>query len=69
MNEIYQLLLGMDAVIKNIHETAKANNMFMQSIEKMLLDINQKMEAIQKSLVLEISKSEPTATGTEDNDD
>lgn len=69
MNEIYQLLLSMDAVIKNIHETAKANNMFMQSIEKMLLDINQKMEAIQKSLVLEISKSEPTATGAEDNDD
>lgn len=69
MNEIYQLLLSMDAVIKNVHETAKANNMFMQSIEKMLLDINQKMEAIQKSLVLEIPKSEPTAPGAEDNDD
>lgn len=69
MNEIYQLLLSMDAVIKNVHETAKANNMFMQSIEKMLLDINQKMETIQKSLVLEIPKSEPTVAGAEENDD
>lgn len=69
MNEIYQLLLSMEAVVNNIHETAKANNMFMQSIEKMLLDLNQKIETIQKSLVLEIPKSEPTAAGAEDNDD
>lgn len=51
MNEIYELLL-------NIQEIAKANNLFLQSFEARLSELEKKM-------TIDTKKSEPTAAGAE----
>ncbi len=51
MNEIYELLL-------NIQEIAKANNLFLQSFEARLTELEKKM-------TIDTKKSEPTAAGAE----
>lgn len=51
MNELYKVLL-------NVLEIAKANNMFLASIEK-------RIDAIEKSLTFEPPQSEPTASGAD----
>lgn len=56
MNELYKIIL-------NLLEIAKANNMFLESLEK-------RVEAIEKSLTFEIPQqqtSEPTVSGAEFN--
>ena len=72
MNELYKLLLGLMDVTNNTHEIAKANNIFLQNFEQRIAAIESKVEqmsqaieAMQKSLTLEIPESEPTATGAE----
>lgn len=58
MNELYKLLV-------NIQEIAKANNMFLQSIDQRISTLESELSAIKESLVLDLQPSEPTATGAE----
>lgn len=51
MNEIYELLL-------NIQEIAKANNLFLQTFEARLAELEKKM-------TIDTKKAEPVASGEE----
>lgn len=51
MNEIYELLL-------NVQEIAKANNLFLQSFEARLTELEKKM-------TIDTKKAEPVASGAE----
>lgn len=51
MNEIYELLL-------NIQEIVKANNLFLQSFEARLVEL-------EKKITIDTKKDEPTAAGSE----
>lgn len=64
MNELYKIL-------QNVHEIAKANNIFLvaidtkiQTLEEAIKDLSEKVDALEKSMV--IDTSEPTAVGTEE---
>lgn len=59
MNELYKLLL-------NLQDIAKANNLFMQAFEARFKAIEDAIDRIERSLVINtIDTSEPTATGAE----
>ncbi len=51
MNEIYKLLM-------NIHEIVKANNLFLQSFETLIAELDKKM-------TIDTQKSEPSDVGAE----
>lgn len=58
MNEIYKLLL-------NVQEIVKANNLFLQSFEQRIDAMEQRIGIMERSMVIDVSTSEPNAAGAE----
>lgn len=58
MNELYKILV-------NIQEIVKANNLFLQSFEVRISEMEKRISEIEKSVILDIQASEPIAAGAE----